>query len=138
MEVLSNSHFDIQLALRAIYLWGSLRQIRSCPEFCVIICQHPEFAVPKFVLRRRCGTLENGDERQILSHYLSTNTLDRDSGWSSQGQAEGLTEALEMQLQLQYAMAIIRLVNGIADSAQKKKVASSVAALATNAGALRP
>lgn len=39
-----------------------------------------------------------------------------------------------MQLRLQYAMAIIRLVNGIADSAQKKKVASSVAALATNAG----
>lgn len=41
---------------------------------------------------------------------------------------------LEMQLRLQYAMTIIRLVNGISDSSQKKKVASSVVALATSAG----
>lgn len=45
-----------------------------------------------------------------------------------------LPDAMEMQLRLQYAMTIIRLVNGISDSAQKKKVAASVAALAASAG----
>ena len=37
---------------------------------------------------------------------------------------------------MQYSMAFIRLVNGVADSAQKGKVASSVANLAGYAGAL--
>ncbi|KAK9818152.1 hypothetical protein WJX72_007873 [[Myrmecia] bisecta] len=40
----------------------------------------------------------------------------------------------EAVLQLQYAMVIIRLVNGIVDSAQKGKVAISVANLAAHAG----
>ena len=66
---------------------------------------------------------------------LKAMILNRDPGWEGKGSKMGLlNETLEMQLRLQYAMAIIRLVNGIADSAQKKKVASSVAALATNAG----
>ena len=40
----------------------------------------------------------------------------------------------ETLLRMQYAMAVIRVVNGIADSAQKGKVASSVASLASFAG----
>ena len=45
----------------------------------------------------------------------------------------GLSETL---LRMQYAMAVIRVVNGIADSAQKGKVASSVASLASFAGGI--
>ena len=41
----------------------------------------------------------------------------------------------EMLLRMQYAMAVIRVGNGIADSAQKGKVATSVASLASFAGA---
>ena len=41
-----------------------------------------------------------------------------------------------MVARLQYSMAIVRLVNGIADGAQKGRVASSVANLASSAGAL--
>lgn len=37
-------------------------------------------------------------------------------------------------LRLQYAMAIVRLVNGIADSTQKGRTALSVANLAEDAG----
>ncbi len=37
---------------------------------------------------------------------------------------------------MEYAMATVRLVNGIADSAQKGKVATSVASLASFAGEL--
>ncbi|KAK9841905.1 hypothetical protein WJX84_000441 [Apatococcus fuscideae] len=43
-------------------------------------------------------------------------------------------ESAEAVLQMQYSMAFIRLVNGVADSAQKGKVASSVANLAGYAG----
>ena len=76
-----------------------------------------------------------GARRSTHVSHLKAMILNRDPGWASKGLKEGiLDEALEMQLRLQYAMAIIRLVNGIADSAQKKKVASSVAALATNVG----
>lgn len=42
----------------------------------------------------------------------------------------------ELQLRLQYSMTLVRLVNGISDSAQKGRVASSVAALAEDAGAV--
>ena len=42
--------------------------------------------------------------------------------------------AFEAVLQMQYSMTFIRLVNGVADSAQKGKVASSVANLAGYAG----
>lgn len=42
----------------------------------------------------------------------------------------------ETQLRLQYAMTIVRLVNGISDSSQKGRVASSVANLASEAGTL--
>ena len=58
----------------------------------------------------------------------------RDPGAHSVQLDVPINASLEMQLRLQYAMTIIRLVNGIADSSQKKKVASSVAALAASAG----
>ena len=58
----------------------------------------------------------------------------RDPGVVGRGLGKVVGADLEMQLRMQYAMTIIRLVNGISDSSQKKKVASSVAALATNAG----
>ena len=45
-----------------------------------------------------------------------------------------MSAELEMQLRLQYGMAIVRLVNGISDSSQKGKVANSVAVLATKSG----
>ncbi|KAK9842959.1 hypothetical protein WJX74_004892 [Apatococcus lobatus] len=48
------------------------------------------------------------------------------------GSAQG--SAAEAVLQMQYSMTFIRLVNGVADSAQKGKVASSVANLAGYAG----
>lgn len=41
----------------------------------------------------------------------------------------------ESELRLQYAMAVVRMVNGIADSAQRGRVAASVASLAAAAGA---
>lgn len=41
----------------------------------------------------------------------------------------------ESELRLQYAMAVVRMVNGIADSAQRGRVAASVASLASAAGA---
>jgi ribosomal biogenesis protein LAS1 len=47
--------------------------------------------------------------------------------------AQHLMEA-ESLLRLQYAMLIIRLVNGISDSAQKGRIAMSVAHLAEDAG----
>lgn len=37
-------------------------------------------------------------------------------------------------LRLQYAMAVVRLVNGVADAAQKGRTAVSVAGLAAQAG----
>ena len=40
----------------------------------------------------------------------------------------------ELSLRLQYSMSIIRLVNGIADSSQRGKVAASIASLASAAG----
>ena len=48
--------------------------------------------------------------------------------------SDGLTAASENTLCMEYAMATVRLVNGIADSAQKGKVATSVASLASFAG----
>lgn len=50
---------------------------------------------------------------------------------SSSPVATGEAEAL---LRLQYAMLVIRLVNGISDSAQKGRMAMSVAHLAEDAG----
>jgi len=40
----------------------------------------------------------------------------------------------ESELRLQYAMAVVRMVNGIADSSQRGRVAASVASLASAAG----
>lgn len=60
--------------------------------------------------------------------------LGSDPGFQAEPVSPLLDAAVEMQLRLQYAMTIIRLVNGISDSSQKKKVAASVAALATSAG----
>ena len=50
--------------------------------------------------------------------------------------SKGVAAASENMLCMEYAMATVRLVNGIADSAQKGKVATSVASLASFAGKL--
>lgn len=42
--------------------------------------------------------------------------------------------ASESELRLQYAMVVVRMVNGIADSSQRGRVAASVASLASAAG----
>ena len=47
----------------------------------------------------------------------------------------GVSAEQESMLRMQYALAIIRLVNGISDSAQKGTVAKSVASQAETAGA---
>ena len=57
-------------------------------------------------------------------------TSRRDAGHPGGG--DGVPAEL---LRLQYAMSIVRLVNGIADSAQKGRTALSVASLAEDAGA---
>lgn len=57
-------------------------------------------------------------------------TSRRDAG--QPGGGDGVPAEL---LRLQYAMSIVRLVNGIADSAQKGRTALSVASLAEDAGA---
>ena len=58
-------------------------------------------------------------------------------GGHCQPSAHALQQAEPQSLlRLQYAMAIIRLVNGISDSSQKGRVAISVAQLADDAGAL--
>ncbi len=61
----------------------------------------------------------------------------RDPALTSPGQqaCQGLSAEQESMLRMQYALAIIRLVNGISDSAQKGTVAKSVANLAETAGA---
>ena len=48
--------------------------------------------------------------------------------------AAAAAAAAEPGLRLQYAMALVRMVNGIADSAQRGRMAASVASLATAAG----
>ena len=50
-------------------------------------------------------------------------------------QAAQLLAPSESELRLQYAMAVVRMVNGIADSSQRGRVAASVASLASMAGA---
>ena len=50
-------------------------------------------------------------------------------------QGQSVSADQESMLRMQYALAIIRLVNGISDSAQKGTVAKSVAHLAETAGA---
>ena len=61
----------------------------------------------------------------------------RDLAHTSPGQRawQGLSAEQESMLRMQYALAIVRLVNGISDSAQKGTVAKSVANLAESAGA---
>ena len=49
-------------------------------------------------------------------------------------QGQSVSAEQESMLRMQYALAIIRLVNGISDSAQKGTVAKSVAHLAESAG----
>ena len=56
------------------------------------------------------------------------------AGVSHQASVMDSSAVSETLLRMQYAMAVIRVVNGIADSAQKGKVASSVASLASFAG----
>lgn len=52
------------------------------------------------------------------------------------GAAPSFAGSSESELRLQYAMAVVRMVNGIADSAQRGRIAASVASLAAAAGAL--
>ncbi len=49
-------------------------------------------------------------------------------------QQQQTAPASESELRLQYAMAVVRMVNGIADSSQRGRVAASVASLASAAG----
>ena len=56
------------------------------------------------------------------------------SSTPGKGGSAQVSEEQESMLRMQYAMAIIRLVNGISDSAQKGNVAKSVAHLAESAG----
>ena len=56
------------------------------------------------------------------------------SSTPGKGGSAQVSEDQESMLRMQYAMAIIRLVNGISDSAQKGNVAKSVAHLAESAG----
>jgi hypothetical protein len=56
------------------------------------------------------------------------------SSTPGEGGSAQVSEEQESMLRMQYAMAIIRLVNGISDSAQKGNVAKSVAHLAESAG----
>ena len=66
----------------------------------------------------------------------------RDDGGGRSPPAIGASAALgrsaasasEGELRLQYAMALVRLVNGISDSSQRGRVAASVASLASLAG----
>ncbi|PRW60793.1 Las1 family [Chlorella sorokiniana] len=55
------------------------------------------------------------------------------SAAAAQQQQQAAT-ASESELRLQYAMAVVRMVNGIADSSQRGRVAASVASLASAAG----
>jgi ribosomal biogenesis protein LAS1 len=48
--------------------------------------------------------------------------------------AAATATASDSELRLQYALAVVRMVNGIADSAQRGRVAASVAGLAAAAG----
>lgn len=50
------------------------------------------------------------------------------------GAAPSFAGSSESELRLQYAMAVVRMVNGIADSAQRGRIAASVASLAAAAG----
>ncbi|GAB4822321.1 hypothetical protein N2152v2_009367 [Parachlorella kessleri] len=62
---------------------------------------------------------------------------DGDAAQTSWGPQAAPTPAIALsdsQLRLQYAMALVRMVNGIADSAQKGRLAQSVASLAAAAG----
>lgn len=55
-------------------------------------------------------------------------------GTSNQQQHLPQAFASESELRLQYGMAVVRMVNGIADSSQRGRVAASVASLASQAG----
>jgi hypothetical protein len=56
------------------------------------------------------------------------------AGPLAQAQHQAQQLASESELRLQYAMAVVRMVNGIADSSQRGRVAASVASLASVAG----
>lgn len=77
------------------------------------------------------GKLPLGAEITACLHELRM----RDQGLSSTaGMADQPRSEPESLLRLQYAMLVIRLVNGISDSSQKGRVAMSVANLAEDAG----
>jgi ribosomal biogenesis protein LAS1 len=76
------------------------------------------------------GRLPLGAEVTACLHGIQ----DRDAAACAAAGRQPEPEAL---LRLQYAMALIRLVNGISDSSQKGRLALSVAQLAHDAG-LRP
>ena len=77
------------------------------------------------------GKLPLGAEITACLHELRM----RDQGLSgTAGMADQPRSEPESLLRLQYAMLVIRLVNGISDSSQKGRVAMSVANLAEDAG----
>ena len=72
-------------------------------------------------------------QRMRLRDAALTGVVPLPVGQPSQ-QGQSVSAEQESMLRMQYALAIIRLVNGISDSAQKGTVAKSVAHLAENAG----
>ncbi|PSC75177.1 ADP-glucose pyrophosphorylase small subunit isoform A [Micractinium conductrix] len=58
----------------------------------------------------------------------------RDHALASAGAGAAAAAGSEHELRLQYSMALVRMVNGIADSAQRGRLAASVASLAGAAG----
>lgn len=79
------------------------------------------------------GRLPLGAEITACLHELHM----RDQGYGATAGASSQPAAEpESLLRLQYAMLVIRLVNGISDSSQKGRVALSVANLAEDAGEL--
>lgn len=79
------------------------------------------------------GRLPLGAEITACLHELHM----RDQGYGATvGASSQPTSEPESLLRLQYAMLVIRLVNGISDSSQKGRVAMSVANLAEDAGKL--
>jgi ribosomal biogenesis protein LAS1 len=69
--------------------------------------------------------------------FVEAQQRDRAAAAAAGGGRSG-TPASESELRLQYGLALVRIVNGIADSSQRGRVAASVASLAASAGAPAP
>lgn len=76
--------------------------------------------------------LVEAQQRDRASYCTPAATTHLDS--HSQQPPPSISGSSESELRLQYAMAVVRMVNGIADSAQRGRIAASVASLASAAG----